>query len=96
MVQGEKDPLTGGNRDAVFMAQEDAAQMGLQEGDAVTLTSPVGEMAGKVHLVPIKPKNVQVFWPEGNVLIQAGACDPVCHIPDYNTFVEVRRVTSEV
>jgi anaerobic selenocysteine-containing dehydrogenase len=66
--------------------------MGLAEGDRVKLRSPIGEMDGVAHLAPIKPRNVQVFWPEGNVLLQTGACDPVCHIPDYNTFVELERV----
>ncbi|MBW3624036.1 MAG: FdhF/YdeP family oxidoreductase [Armatimonadetes bacterium] len=91
MVQGEKDPLTGGKRDAVFLATEDAERLGLSQGDRVMLRSPVGEMAGTAHLVPIKPRNVQVFWPEGNVLLQSGACDPVCHIPDYNTYVELEK-----
>jgi predicted molibdopterin-dependent oxidoreductase YjgC len=89
MVHGEKDGLTGGKRDAVFLSDEDADKLGVSNGSPVVIRSEVGEMKGKVLVSPIKPRNVQVFWPEGNTLIQAGACDPLCHVPDYNTFVEI-------
>ena len=92
IVQGNKDPLTGAKRDAVLMAKEDAHMIGVSDGDAIRLRSPVGEMTGTARIAEIKPRNVQVFWPEGNVLLQSGACDPLCHIPDYNTFVELERV----
>jgi molybdopterin-dependent oxidoreductase alpha subunit len=89
IVHGEKDGLTGGKRDAVFMAADDAAALGLSEGDGARLKSEAGEFEGTVRLAPIKPRNVQVFWPEGNVLIRAGAYEPRCHVPDYNAFVEI-------
>jgi anaerobic selenocysteine-containing dehydrogenase len=73
----------------VFLAQEDADKLGLSNGDPVMVRSDIGEMEGTVLLSPIKPRNVQVFWPEGNALIRAGASDPLCHVPDYNTFVEI-------
>lgn len=91
MLYGQRDPLTGAQRDEVFMSAEDAATLGLREGDAVVLRSEVGTLQGRVKIVPIRPRNLQVFWPEGNVLIQRGRCDPVCGIPDYNAVVEVVR-----
>src|SRR5690606_11871099 len=76
MVYGRRDPLTGASRDSVFMSAEDAARQGLSEGDRVVVKSPVGEMEGTVLISKIKPGNLQVYWPEGNVLIRKGAYEP--------------------
>ncbi len=83
------DPLTGAKREEVFLNAQDAQALGLREGDLVLLKSDVGELCGRVKLMPIKPRNVQVHWPEGNVLIKRGICDPVCGIPDYNALVKI-------
>lgn len=91
MLWDGRDPLTGAHRDEVFISAEDAAELGLREGDAVVLRNEVGELRGRVKIVPIRPRNLQVFWPEGNVLIRRGQCDPACGIPDYNAVVEVVR-----
>ena len=37
------------------------------------------------------PGNVQVFFPEGNVLLLAGRRDPASGVPDYNAIVTVER-----
>jgi hypothetical protein len=42
MVFGATDPLTGAARDTVFIDQADAAELGLSDGDELTLGSPVG------------------------------------------------------
>jgi molybdopterin-dependent oxidoreductase alpha subunit len=89
MVHAEYDPLTGGRRDDVFMSSEDANELGLGEGDPVALKNVLGEFRGRVKIVPIRPGNLQVHWPEGNHLIRRGVCDPVCGIPDYNAVVEI-------
>jgi predicted molibdopterin-dependent oxidoreductase YjgC len=77
MVQGQRDPLVGADRDSVLMSREDARVLGIGEGDPVVLVSNAGEMR---------------YWPEGNVLLRRGATDPVCGIPDYNTLVQIRPV----
>ncbi len=89
MVQAERDPLTGARRRDVLISGEDAAELGLREGDPVLVTSAVGEFRGRCKPMPMKRRNIQVHWPEGNVLIPRGATDPVCGIPDYNTTVRV-------
>jgi anaerobic selenocysteine-containing dehydrogenase len=71
------------------MAPEDAQRLSLNDGDAVRLVSDVGQMPCRVRLAPIRPGNLQVHWPEGNVLIRRGVTDPVCGIPDYNAIVRV-------
>ncbi|MGH7597076.1 MAG: molybdopterin-dependent oxidoreductase, partial [bacterium] len=88
MVQSEYDPLTGGRRDDVFISPEDAKDLGLREGDPLVLKNALGEFHGRVKIVPIRPGNLQVHWPEGNHLIRRGVCDPVCGIPNYNAVVE--------
>lgn len=89
LVWKEKDPLTGADRDDLFMSENDAAALGLEEGDAVTVRSGVGEMPARVKLAPIRPRNVQVFWPEANVLIAGGVRDAASDVPDYNAVVEI-------
>jgi anaerobic selenocysteine-containing dehydrogenase len=88
MVFEDHDPLTGAERDAVFVSRTDAADLGLEEGTPVVLRSPHGEMRGRVHVAPIQPGNVQAYWPEANVLIGA-ARDGRSGVPDYNALVEL-------
>jgi molybdopterin-dependent oxidoreductase alpha subunit len=92
MVHKETDPLTGARRDDVFMNETDVKRLGLADGDPVVLTSATGDMRGRCRVAPIAPGNVQVHWPEGNVLIERGVSDPECGIPDYNALVEVKPV----
>jgi molybdopterin-dependent oxidoreductase alpha subunit len=88
IVHAEKDPITGATRDALFIAPEDAAALGVGEGARVVVRSDSGELHAQVHLASITPGNVQVFFPEGNVLIAGGHRDP-SGVPDYTTLVTV-------
>jgi molybdopterin-dependent oxidoreductase alpha subunit len=89
MIHRAKDPLTGAVRDDVLLAPEDAAALKLSEGDAILVRSEVGEFEGRAKVVPIRPGNVQVHWPESQVLIRRGVRDPECGVPDYNAVVEL-------
>jgi anaerobic selenocysteine-containing dehydrogenase len=89
MIHPGKDPLTGAERDAVFMADVDMTRLGLHEGSAVVLRSEHGELRGRVLPSRIRTGNLQVFFPEGNVLIAPGVRDPVSRIPDFNAIVSV-------
>lgn len=89
MIHNEIDPLTGARRDDVLISQEDAERLGLKNGDPILLKNEVGEYRGYCKIAPIKPKNLQVYWPEGNVLIRRGNREPESGIPDYNAVVEV-------
>jgi predicted molibdopterin-dependent oxidoreductase YjgC len=88
MVWTEKDPLTGAKRDALFLANVDADALRLGPGDPVLVRSAHGEMQARVHLAPIRPGNVQAFFPEANVLLPSGSRDP-SGVPDYNTVVDI-------
>jgi molybdopterin-dependent oxidoreductase alpha subunit len=89
IVWKDQDTLTGSRRDQVFMSREDAGRLGLADGDAVLLRNDVGEFRGRVKIKPIARGNLQVHWPEGNVLVQEGVVDPSCGEPDYNAICEV-------
>jgi predicted molibdopterin-dependent oxidoreductase YjgC len=92
LVYAQVDPLNGAPRDAVLMSREDAAELKLRQNDGVLLTNEIGHFKGRVFLAPIARGNLQIHWPEGNVLIKRGVTDPVGGVPDYNTRVTVQRV----
>jgi anaerobic selenocysteine-containing dehydrogenase len=73
----------------VLISEDDAVRLGVENGDWVVVRSDTGEMEGHVHVAPVKPGNVQVHWPEGNVLIEAGRRSPEARIPDYNAWVTI-------
>lgn len=89
MIHQQRDPLTGARRDEVLMSEADARALGLRAGDPVLIRSSVGEMRARVRIAPIRPRNLQVHWPEGNVLLRRGVTDPISGIPDYNAVVEL-------
>jgi predicted molibdopterin-dependent oxidoreductase YjgC len=89
MIQRERDPLTGAKRDSVLVSKEDAASLGFGDGDAILVRSDVGEMRGRAKVVGIKPGNVQVHWPESQLLLKRGVRDPECGVPDYSAVVEI-------
>jgi molybdopterin-dependent oxidoreductase alpha subunit len=89
MVHQQRDPLTGAMRDALFMAPTDIEALGLEDGDAVVVRSDHGEMRARLHASALQPGNVQVFFPEGNVLLRMGRRDPASGVPDYNAVVTV-------
>src|SRR5207253_1198881 len=93
MIQGEIDPLLGAVRRDILLSEEDAAALHLQEGDPIEISNDLGSYQGTVRLAPIRPRNVQIYWPEGNVLIRRGVLDPACEMPDYNALVRIEYCT---
>jgi molybdopterin-dependent oxidoreductase alpha subunit len=92
LVYAEVDPINGAPRDAVLMSREDAAELQLAQSQRVLLTNEIGQFEGRVFLAPIARGNLQIHWPEGNVLIRRGVTEPTGGVPDYNTRVTVQRV----
>ncbi len=91
IVHQQRDPLNGARREDILMSEVDAQRLGLNDGDAIIVRSDVGELRGRCRIAPIAPGNVQAHWPEGNVLVKRGVCDPECGIPDYNAMVEITK-----
>src|SRR6185503_17336086 len=84
MVWASVDPLTGAERDALFVSRDDAALLGLADGRSVTVRSATGEVAARVKVAPIRQRNVQMFFPEANALLARGRADEASGVPDYN------------
>jgi molybdopterin-dependent oxidoreductase alpha subunit len=91
LIYSDVDPLNGAPRDAVLINEEDAARLHLRTGDKITLVNDVGRYNGSAFLAPIAPGNLQVHWPEGNVIIQRGVVDKIGGVPDYNAIVRIER-----
>jgi len=89
MVHRARDPLTGAVRDDVLISAADAGVLGLRDGSPVIVRSGTGEMRGRAKIADIKPRNVQVHWPEAQPVLKRGVLDPQCGVPDYNAVVEI-------
>jgi anaerobic selenocysteine-containing dehydrogenase len=71
------------------MAHVDVERLGLADGSRVVVRSATGDVPARIKVSPIRPGNVQMFFPEANPLIETGRRDPVALVPDYNAVVEV-------
>jgi molybdopterin-dependent oxidoreductase alpha subunit len=89
MVQRERDPLTGAERDHVFIAAADAAKLGVRDGQAIRVKNSLGEFRGRAFFAEVAPGTLQAHWPEVNGLIAHGVVDAGGGVPDYNAEVTV-------
>ena len=92
MVQHETDPLNGARREDVLISRQDAERLALSAGDRVRLTSSSGSFVGRARIEEMKPGNLEVHWPEGNVLLCREEIDIASHEPDYNAIVSLEKV----
>jgi molybdopterin-dependent oxidoreductase alpha subunit len=91
MVQASKDQITGAMREAVLMSSPDVEKLGLKEGDLVVLKNDLGEYKGRIYIAPVKSGNLQIHWPEGNVLLDKSKRSRE-GVPDYNALVTVEKI----
>lgn len=95
MVQERQDSFSGATREAVLMSEYDADRLGLPDGTPVELTA-LGRQPhtyrGKVVRAPLTPGNLQIHWPEGNILLDESVRSPEARIPDYNALVTVKQL----
>jgi molybdopterin-dependent oxidoreductase alpha subunit len=94
MIHAQKDAITGSTRDAVFMSAADAKTLHLSDGDPVILRNDNGTYRGSIQIVPIAKGNLQVMWPEGNVLLHRTKRSPESGVPDYNAYVTVEKASA--
>ncbi len=92
LIYAEIDPLNGASRDAVLMNPDDAADLHLVKGDRVVLRNDLGILEARAFPAPMARGNLQVHWPEGNVIIRKGVVDAGGGVPDYNAFVTVEKL----
>ncbi|HSI15081.1 MAG TPA: FdhF/YdeP family oxidoreductase [Chthoniobacter sp.] len=89
LIYAEIDPITGAGRDAVFISGEDAGALHLKTGDRIALVNDLGRYEGRVFIADLAPRNLQIMWPEGNILIRRGVVDKGGGVPDYNARVRL-------
>ncbi|HLO86726.1 MAG TPA: FdhF/YdeP family oxidoreductase [Nostocaceae cyanobacterium] len=95
MVQERKDAITGAVREAVLMNESDAMRLGLKDGDKVILRNDLGEFVGRVYIAPIQQGNLQIHWPEGNILLDKGKRS-LEGVPDYNAIVHLEKLCEKI
>ena len=91
MVWSDIDPLTGAARDALLMCAQDAEVLGIGDGQSLTVTSPHGRVTARVKIAKLRPRNLQMFFPEANPLLARGLVEEASGVPDYNVVVTVSR-----
>jgi anaerobic selenocysteine-containing dehydrogenase len=93
MVHEHRDAFNGAVREAVLISPYDADRLGLPDGTRVELRTATGRtFTGRVLRAPLTPGNLQVHWPEGNVLLEGDRRSPDARIPDYNALVTISKV----
>ena len=55
----------------------------------------IGRYHGSVFLAPIARGNLQIHWPEGNVILRRGVVDVMGGVPDYNAEVTLDKELGE-
>ncbi|PYZ91644.1 formate dehydrogenase [Salipaludibacillus keqinensis] len=91
MVYGERDPNNNADRYDVLLHKDDAKQLSLKEGEAIVVYNQFGTFHGRARFANTRRGNIQVYWPEGNVLIPKGIYEKYAGIPEYNTSVVVEK-----
>jgi anaerobic selenocysteine-containing dehydrogenase len=93
LIHAEKDTMTGKGRDSLLISAEDAVALRVTESERVLVKSDNGAtMECRIRIEQVKPRSVQAFWPECNVLIRRRVCDVQAGVPDYNAIVEIEPI----
>jgi molybdopterin-dependent oxidoreductase alpha subunit len=94
IVQHDIDQLTGAARDHLFMNVEDMQQLGFAQDERVRVQSEHGACEARAFAAAMTRGNVQMHWPEANVLIGPGVRDPGGLVPDYNAVVRLEKLAA--
>lgn len=90
IVQNEVDQLTGAARNHVFISPEDMTRLGLRSNQPIELFNAHGVFRGRAFEAKLTLGNIQLHWPEANVLLDPEHIDPGGKVPDYGARVRVR------
>ncbi len=92
MIQQNRDPLTGAERDHIFVAPADAQRLGLKTNSPIEVRNEQGAYRGRAFIADVAPGTLQGHWPEVLCLIPHGRVDPQGGVPDYNANVRVAKL----
>jgi anaerobic selenocysteine-containing dehydrogenase len=84
----EQEDVYRGNarRDVVMMAAEDAARLGVAEGDRVVVETEAGRLEVSAAIVAIRAGNLAMYYPEANALVPR-RLDPRSKTPAFKSVV---------
>ncbi len=85
MIYDTTDPFNDADRHDVLINEEDAIELGICEGDSVVVYNRYGTFYGRARFVDVKRGNIELYWPEANLLIPKGVYETFARIPEYNT-----------
>jgi len=91
MIYSKTDPVNAASRHDVLIHPRDAKRLGISDGEPIVVYNAHGMFRGWAKFAETKPGNIQVYWPEGNVLIPKGVYETYAGIPEYNTAVTVEK-----
>lgn len=91
MIYDDTDPFNNADRYDVLMNEQDAASLNIKEGEAIVVYNEHGTFHGRAKFVPIKSGNIEVHFPEGNMLIPMGVYEKYAGIPEYQAAVIVEK-----
>lgn len=91
MIYSNKDPFNNADRYDVLIHAEDARELRIAEGESIVVYNKYGTFQGRAKFEATKRGNVQVHWPEGNVLIPKGVYETYAGIPEYNAAVKIEK-----
>lgn len=91
MIYSNKDPFNNADRYDVLINADDAKELRIAEGENIVVYNKYGTFQGRAKFEATKRGNVQVHWPEGNVLIPKGVYETYAGIPEYNTAVKIEK-----
>jgi len=91
MIYGEMDPFNAADRRDVLVNPDDARALGIAEGEAVVVYNRHGVFHGRAKPAPVAAGNVELYWPEGNVLFPKGVYEPWAGIPEYSAAVVLEK-----
>jgi molybdopterin-dependent oxidoreductase alpha subunit len=91
MIYSETDPFNAADRYDVLIHPDDAKSLDIRDGEAIVVYNKYGTFHGRAKYAETKQGNIQVYWPEGNVLIPKGVYEQYAGIPEYNAAVVVEK-----
>jgi molybdopterin-dependent oxidoreductase alpha subunit len=91
MIYSETDPFNDADRYDVLINQRDCEELSIREGDAIVVYNRYGVFHGRAKFENVRQGNIEVHWPEGNMLIPKGVYEQHAGIPEYNATVIVEK-----
>lgn len=91
MIYSETDPFNAADRYDVLIHEMDCAALSIREGDAIVVYNRFGVFHGRAKFDDVRQGNIEVHWPEGNMLLPKGVYEQYAGIPEYNTAVIVEK-----